>query len=83
MKVRVDCPSPLYEIQDGDEVQVKRYESNVTNGCYLACLYKDKVVGMLDDIPCLMKLDLNDCVLGKVISHQIVNYCTILIIELL
>lgn len=83
MEVRVDCPSPLYEVQVGDEVKVKKFSSQVTHGCYLACLYNDKVVGMLDDIEPLMKLNEDDYVLGNVVSSTVVNFSTILIIKLL
>ena len=84
MKIRVDCPFPLYEIKTGDEVRVKKFNSNVSdNSSYLACIYNDKVVGMLDDIEPLMKLKEDDYVLGKVLSSKVINFSTILMIELL
>ena len=83
MEVRVDCPSPLYKIQPGDDVKVKRICSYVSSGSYLACLYDNKVVGMLDDIKSLMNMSEDEYISGKVISSTIVNGSTILMIELL
>lgn len=83
MRIKVDCPEPLYNIIPGTIVQIKNIVSRVSDGSYLACVYNDKVIGMCDDIPQLMSMKEDDYIEVNVISSKVEYMNTILIVELL
>ena len=83
MKIKVDCPSALYEITEGTIVNIRNITSHVSDGSYLACEYDGKIIGMCDDIPELMNMKEEDYVEARVISSTVVYMNTTLTIELL
>ena len=80
MRTKVYCPREV-NINNGENVTVRRTSSHTSSGTYCVCEFENKVLGMVSDIP---ELDIqeNETKNTSIISSTVINYNTILEIEM-